>query len=496
VRTLDELLGEVERSFASLDRPRASQRHRGLAAMLDGSYATLASADQAVFERLSVFAGGFTRASAADACAAVAPPSAVDATIDLLVHKSLVRAGATLTGTRYSMLDTIRRYGTAKLAAAGREPQARAACASAVADLVDKADDAIAGPLEETWVATLDDERVNILAAHGHLIEHEPCRAAKLVRGLYFYAFPRGHDDIRSLAETTLPALTGTEACSAADIASAYGAAADHVLARGDVEHATALVANGLTAREDDPYCLGVAGDIALFGGKTAQARANYEAAADAHQRAGRAAMAAWLRAASALALIYAGLRDDGLSAAAAARGFADAAGCPSAIAFTRYVVAEAHASRDDAAARDELVAAVALADSVNASYVAGLAHLSLATLEVRIGSAAAALDHYAVLLDMWRKSGNWVQQWNTLRTLIVALTDVGRHDDAVRLLGGIDAHAATPRWGDDDVRLSAAERACRAALGADRYDVALAAGRTLSPLDVLALAADVIGDA
>jgi hypothetical protein len=114
----------------------------------------------------------------------------------------------------------------------------------------------------------------------------------------------------------------------------------------------------------------------------------------------------------------------------------------------------------------------------------------------VRIGSAAAALDHYAVLLDMWRKSGNWVQQWNTLRTLIVALTDVGRHDDAVRLLGGIDAHAATPRWGDDDVRLSAAERACRAALGADRYDVALAAGRTLSPLDVLALAADVIGDA
>jgi tetratricopeptide (TPR) repeat protein len=199
--------------------------------------------------------------------------------------------------------------------------------------------------------------------------------------------------------------------------------------------------------------------------------------------------MAAWLHAATALAAVY--FRGtDALDAALGAREQADRTACPSAMAFARYVAAEARAHDGDAAAAHaELVDSLRLAEQVRAAFVAGLARLSLATLAVRVGNAWESLEHYEALLDMWRRSGNWVQQWNTLRTLVVALAELGRYDDAVQLLAGIDANAQTPRWGEDDARLVSADRKARQALGADRFAAAVEAGSGLSGIAVLEFA-------
>jgi hypothetical protein len=206
--------------------------------------------------------------------------------------------------------------------------------------------------------------------------------------------------------------------------------------------------------------------------------------------------MAAWLSAAAALPSIHGGDRDHGLAAARAAQTDADETRCPSAMAFARYVVAEGEASLDEAGARAKLEAAVRLAEGVGATYVSGLARLSLATLAIRVGDPAAALSQYSVLLELWRRSGNWAQQWPTLRTLAIALAESGRHEQAMRLLGGIDGNAQVPSWGDDAARLSRVHERARAVLGGDAYATAYGDGVRLSSLDVLALAQRAVRDA
>lgn len=97
----------------------ALRRHQALGAALEWSYGLLAPAEQLVFDRLGVFAGGFTLAMAQ----ALASDQAVDewAVLDhlgALVDKSLVVAdqGAE---PRYRMLETTRAYAVERLAARG-----------------------------------------------------------------------------------------------------------------------------------------------------------------------------------------------------------------------------------------------------------------------------------------------------------------------------------------------------------------------------------------
>lgn len=499
-RSLEELRRELDHPFRSLDRPGEATRHSGLRAMLDASYELLTPLERAVFERVSIFSAGFSRASATRCCHDIALPVAVDAAVDTLIHKSLVRVAARPYGSRCSMLETVRGYGMMMLREPGRVDSARRSHAMAMVDLVEKADLDIAGTNEARWVAQLDDERGDITSAFRWLLDGDLGGALRVVRSVYFYAFVRGRDDLRGLAKTAVDALESARPANGALVTAAFGMAADHVLARGDVAGARALLERGFAAAPDvagaDRYCHGVAGDVALFGGDLVAARTHYRAAEQGFRAAGLAAMAAWLRAAAALPDIYGSDPAGGLADATLARAQADACGCPSAQAFTRYVVAEALAGDDAAAARSELEAAVRLASGVDATFVAGLAHISLATLAARSDDPAGALPHYGVLLDTWRRSGNWIQQWNTLRTLVVVLTDLGDHDSAARLLAGVEAHAQAPRWGDDDARLTAAENACRAGLGHQRHDEARAAGALASPVEVVDLAARAIAAA
>jgi predicted ATPase len=94
---------------------RIVDRHRSLRAALDWSYRLLDEADQALLRRVSVFAGPFTAASAADVLADWAPTGAepTPAILARLADQSLVVTIATPGGTRYRALETIRQYGAA-----------------------------------------------------------------------------------------------------------------------------------------------------------------------------------------------------------------------------------------------------------------------------------------------------------------------------------------------------------------------------------------------
>ena len=87
-------------------------RHRSLTAVVEWSYGLLSENERLLFERLSVFAGGFTL----DAAERVGAGGTVgrDEVVDLLAHlvdHSMVVPGPSGGQVRYSLLETLRQYG-------------------------------------------------------------------------------------------------------------------------------------------------------------------------------------------------------------------------------------------------------------------------------------------------------------------------------------------------------------------------------------------------
>lgn len=101
-------------------RRTALPRHQTLSAMLDWSYMLLPEAERKVLRRLSVFVGPFSLQAASQiASDAETDVTAVAATIDSLVAKSLASAVASAAGAGYRLLESARIYAADKLAQSG-----------------------------------------------------------------------------------------------------------------------------------------------------------------------------------------------------------------------------------------------------------------------------------------------------------------------------------------------------------------------------------------
>ncbi len=143
------------------------RRHQTLRAALEWSYGLLNDAEQAVFRRLGVFAGGFT----IELAQAVASDAALDewAVLELLsalVDKSLVVADAG-EAPRYRLLESARAFALEQLAA-GETADALRRHALAMRDFLKRVDDAnLDGELRtDQYSALLVPELDNLRAAH------------------------------------------------------------------------------------------------------------------------------------------------------------------------------------------------------------------------------------------------------------------------------------------------------------------------------------------
>ena len=104
----------------------AARRQRSLAATVEWSYRLLDDDEQRVFRAVSVFPGPFTLAAAE----VVAGPGAGPAVLRLVDCSLLVPPRAGPDGrSRYVMLETLRAYGTERLAEAGEHDAAAATLA-------------------------------------------------------------------------------------------------------------------------------------------------------------------------------------------------------------------------------------------------------------------------------------------------------------------------------------------------------------------------------
>jgi predicted ATPase/DNA-binding SARP family transcriptional activator len=168
-------------AFLAYRRPAADPRHQALKAAIDWSYELLPAAEQDVFRQLSVFAGGFGLAQAAQVCCGGDEATAFDL-VDALASKSLAVAETAGGQTRYRMLETIRQYAAGRLAEAGNAGPARRRHAEAFLMLAER----------ERDLAVLSREHDNFRAALSWSLSHDGETGPRLARALGGFWLARG----------------------------------------------------------------------------------------------------------------------------------------------------------------------------------------------------------------------------------------------------------------------------------------------------------------
>ncbi|MEU7528028.1 BTAD domain-containing putative transcriptional regulator [Saccharothrix sp. NPDC042600] len=172
----------------------ALPRHRTLRAVIDWSWELLNPAERVVLRRLAVFSGGASLEAAERVCAADGVESwQVLELLTALTEKSLVVTEGDA-APRYRTLSTIKEYAAQRLAEAGESEHARHAHLAHFTDLVEAAQPHLlrAGQLE--WLAALEVEHDNIVAAmRGALAAGEAQGAMRLAAAAGWFWWLGGH---------------------------------------------------------------------------------------------------------------------------------------------------------------------------------------------------------------------------------------------------------------------------------------------------------------
>ncbi|MEV8363600.1 BTAD domain-containing putative transcriptional regulator [Streptomyces niveus] len=207
----------------------ALPRHRTLRAVIAWSWELLGEHERTVAERVSVLPGGVTPASATALCAGTEVPAArIPDLLAALVDRSLLQLAPD--PGRYRMLETLREYGTDRLAASGDLGTVRDLAAGHFAELTARHDPLLRGPGQLAAMRVIGAEYDNTLAALRHRCDTgDAAGAVALALSLawYWQLFGRHTDAAYWLGEVL--AVPGAEPVPRRDLARAT-----HLLHRVD----------------------------------------------------------------------------------------------------------------------------------------------------------------------------------------------------------------------------------------------------------------------
>jgi predicted ATPase/DNA-binding CsgD family transcriptional regulator len=266
--------------------PADQPHHRTLQAALEWSYELLTDGEQAMWRRVSVFAGSFDL-DAAEAVCAVGRVAAGEITdlIDALVAKSiLLREGR---GTaRYRLLDTIREFGLTKLRGRGNERALRWRHRAWYAAMAARQE--AFGPGRAEWIAALDADHENLRAALRFCLSEpgEAAAGAQIACDLWRYWETHGH---LTEGRRVLAALLD----QASPAPRTLWAAGYLALVQGDLPAARTLLEAGLSAArlagdaDAEAWALSFLGYVIYSLGKTDDGQALAELALRRHEETG-----------------------------------------------------------------------------------------------------------------------------------------------------------------------------------------------------------------
>jgi predicted ATPase/class 3 adenylate cyclase len=331
------------------------ERQRTLRATMDWSYGLLQPAEQALFARLGVFAGGWTVAAAEAVCSRDGEPPVLDSLSVLLDASLLVTFDDSGPEPRLQMLETVRAYSAERLAAAPDREETERRHTQWMVDFTDSLLRVGTGRFRLT-VDRLDAARPNLRAAVARVIAAgDVATAAVLIRNSYGPLRLRGAEteavdwlrQVLPRAAGAPPAVRGRVLVLHALVESLFGeqtavgalleeglrllpdddefaydravaavAGIAPALVDGSFEGAARAVAEAKAhfVRLDIPMGVAsmelAAADLALVSGDADTAQAHYEAAVELAGRLGDDAMAGAAQSMRGLALLAAGRVD------------------------------------------------------------------------------------------------------------------------------------------------------------------------------------------
>jgi predicted ATPase/DNA-binding CsgD family transcriptional regulator len=214
----------------------APTRQQNLQAAIDWSYGLLSEQERRLFERVSVFAGGWTIESAEAVAGGDGMPAAdVLDVLARLADKSLIVVERGDDGpVRYRLLETLRQYGQVRLLEHGGYEALAGRHAAYFSELAENAQADFFGPREHLALERLEADRDNLRTALTWLVKRGDVeRAQRLGAVVGMFCFFRSYlSEGRSWLEQLL-AIPGGEA-STPGRAQCLFAAADLALGRGD----------------------------------------------------------------------------------------------------------------------------------------------------------------------------------------------------------------------------------------------------------------------
>jgi predicted ATPase len=243
--------------------PDLPERQQTLQRTLAWSHDLLGPAEQTLFRRLAVFAGGWTLEAAESVCAG--DDVAEDMVLDVLGHlvdRSLVDVNHGDPDLRYRLLEIVREYARQKLAEAGEFAWLQARHLSWCVALAERAESALEHPDAATWFNRLESELDNLRAAlDWSETSRDTEHGLRLAGALRWFWDLRGHAregrrHLATLLDQAGPeyrSRTVVKALNAAGYLAVYQD--DHAAARGYCEKAAAL-AGELDARPEGAYAL------------------------------------------------------------------------------------------------------------------------------------------------------------------------------------------------------------------------------------------------
>jgi predicted ATPase/class 3 adenylate cyclase/DNA-binding CsgD family transcriptional regulator len=148
-------------------------RQQTLRSTIQWSYELLDPAEQTLFRRLSVFAGGFTLEGAASVLGGITPDVSLVRRLDSLVAQSLLQhIGDPGVEVRLAMLESIAAYGREQLKGSQEEASTRRAHAALFLRLAEEAEPRLMSADWEDWVDRLERDHDNLRAALRWCLEH------------------------------------------------------------------------------------------------------------------------------------------------------------------------------------------------------------------------------------------------------------------------------------------------------------------------------------
>jgi predicted ATPase/DNA-binding CsgD family transcriptional regulator len=162
-----EIADEIQRGldFLTTNIRNIPSRHQSMQAVFDSSWCLLTTAEQQVFQRLSVFRGGFRREAAEQVAGASL------STLAGLVDKSFLRVSA---DGRYHVQELLRQYGEEHLDAdADAKAYALSRHCAYYADFLYRREDVLRGPKQSNVLDEIGDELDNISQSWEWAVAHD-----------------------------------------------------------------------------------------------------------------------------------------------------------------------------------------------------------------------------------------------------------------------------------------------------------------------------------